>query len=132
MRKRLDVRLPEEMDAALRRRADELDRSITWVVERALEATLASGPTDMERYNQRCQETERALEAKPPGGEPPAVATGGDGSSEQAVASPASPRASEATGMVDIATRLALARSGRQAHLPTCKCPICKPPKEKP
>jgi hypothetical protein len=37
---RLDVRLPDALDAALRRRAAELDRTVTWVVVRSLERWL--------------------------------------------------------------------------------------------
>jgi hypothetical protein len=46
MRKRLDVRLPEALDATLRATAAAQDRTVTWVVERALEAALseAKGP----------------------------------------------------------------------------------------
>lgn len=40
MRKRLDVRLPEALHVQLRATAAAQDRTVTWVVERALEAAL--------------------------------------------------------------------------------------------
>jgi hypothetical protein len=40
MRKRLDVRLPEALHASLFATAAAQDRTVTWVVERALEAAL--------------------------------------------------------------------------------------------